>query len=196
MANKASKPKQPDHADLLTRRQLADRLGKHPMTVTKWEQDGLPVAVRGRRGRPSLYDPTAVSAWCQARDEAAKQQAPDLLVARARKELAQAIEAEQRVAIRAGKLIAIEDVDRIWSAQVAAVRAQLLAIPTALADRLHRVAALEGVVGIETVLVDAMHAALRELADGGARPSPPRRRRAKTSTPTRPVKRGRVKRSP
>ena len=168
---------------LVTRRELASRLSCDPRTVAKWLEEGLPVAKRGRGGRPSLYDEAAARAWLQAREEAA-QQTPDLLVSRARKELAQAIEAEQRVAIRAGKLIAIEEVDRVWSMQVAAVRAQLLALPTSLADRLHRVAALEGAAGVEQVLLDAVHHALRDLATGGAAlPAKPKRTRAAKRKP-------------
>ena len=40
---------------LVTRRELADLLTLQPMTVTKWEQLGMPIAKRGRKGRPSLY---------------------------------------------------------------------------------------------------------------------------------------------
>jgi hypothetical protein len=39
--------------ELVTRRELAARLGVHMQTVTKWEREGLPIAERGRRGRPS-----------------------------------------------------------------------------------------------------------------------------------------------
>lgn len=181
----ASKPRAP-----LTRRDLAALLGKHPMTITKWEQAGLPVATRGSRGRPSLYDESAVRVWLQRRDEAAQHQAPDLLASRARRELAQAVEAEQRVAIKAGRLIAIEDVDRIWSAQVAAVRTRLLAIPVSVADRLHRVATLEGATGVEAVLLEVVHNALHELASGVPPPTPTRRRRAKKGhRPTRRAER-------
>jgi hypothetical protein len=48
------------------------------------------------------------------REKNAQQNAPDFMASRSRKELAQALEAEQRVAMRAGRLIAVEDVDRTW----------------------------------------------------------------------------------
>lgn len=174
--------------DLVTRRELARRLKRDARTISKWQDEGLPVATRGRGGRPSLYDEATVRAWLLARDEAV-QQAPDLMVSRARKELAQAVEAEQRVAIRAHQLIAIEEVDRIWSAQVAAIRARLLAWPTALADRLHRVATLEGAAGVERVLQEIVYEALRELATTAAAVKPRRKRKP----PTKRVRGGAAK---
>lgn len=163
MAMTAKKQSSQPKRDLVTRRELARRLDCDARTISKWQDEGLPVATRGRGGRPSLYDEATVRAWLLARDEAV-QHAPDLMVSRARKELAQAIEAEQRVAIKAHQLIAIDEVDRIWSAQVTAIRARLLAWPTAHADRLHRVAALEGAAGVERALQEIVYDALRELA--------------------------------
>lgn len=169
-------------ASLVTRRVLAARIQHHEISITKWQREGLPVAHRGRKGKPSLYDETAVRAWLQAREDAAQTQAPDLIVSRSRKELAQAVEAEQRVAIKAHQLIAIDEVDRIWSAQVAAIRARLLAWPTAHADRLHRVAALEGAAGVERVLQEIVYDALRELAATTASVQTRRRRKPAKAT--------------
>lgn len=176
-----------DSLTLLTRLEVAYRLGVNPQTVTKWIEEGLPVAERGKGRRPSRYDESSVRRWVAAREKAVEGQrpsgrppsgdgdAPNLIASRARKELAQAIEAEQRVALRAGKLIPIEDVDKLWSGQVAAVRARLLSWPTALSDRIHRVAVIEGPAGVERVLLEATHDLLRELA-GGAIPAAPTRR--------------------
>ena len=172
---------------LFTRPDIAYRLGVSPQTIAKWTEEGLPVAVRGKGRRPSKYEESSVRRWVAAHkhdtDSSAHtdSQTPNLTVARARKELAQAVEAEQRVALRAGKLIPIEEVDKLWSHQVAAIRTRLLIWPTALADRIHRVAALEGPAGVERVLLAAAHDALRELA-GVAAPKPhkPRPRRKAT----------------
>jgi phage terminase Nu1 subunit (DNA packaging protein) len=150
---------------LVTSKQLATSLDCHPRSIAKWLDEGAPVAVRGRGGRPSLYDEEAFTTWVQAREEQA-QHSPDLLVSRARKEMAQALEAEQRVALKARTLIHVDDVERVWSAQVSAIRSRLLAMPTELADKLHRVATLDGVAGVETVLEAAVHDVLRELAGG------------------------------
>lgn len=156
------------HAGLVTRRVLADRLGVHPMTVVKWEQDGAPVAQRGARGRASLYDPAAVVAWKAARDKAATERPEghvDVAAERARKERAQAVLAEQTFAARARRLLPIDEVERVWAGEVAAVRSAILATYTTAADRLHRVAVTEGVAGVEAELRDLAYGLLRELAD-------------------------------
>jgi phage terminase Nu1 subunit (DNA packaging protein) len=154
---------------LVTRKELARILPCHPRSLSRWIEEGLPVAVRGRGGRASLFDPVASTAWVRAKEEAAKTAMPSFLEARTRQAVAQAVEAEQRVALRAGKLLPVEDVERVWSAEVAAVRARLLVIPTALADRVHRVATLEGAAGVERVLREEIYHALRELSVGKSR---------------------------
>lgn len=158
----------------LTRRELAERLEVHMQTVTKWERDGMPIAVRGAKGRASYYDEAEVRAWRQLRDESARGAggATDLQADRARKERAQAALAEQAYQIRMRDLLPREEVEQAWAAEVAAVRARLLALPTTLADRVHRAATTEGVSGVEQVLADAVRDALRELA-GEAGPVAP-----------------------
>ncbi len=95
---------------LVTRRELAVERGVHMMTITKWEHEGMPIAERGRRGKPSRYSIPAVRAWLDHREEAARiGTSLDLVQERARKEHAQAILAEQTVAIRAGELVPRED---------------------------------------------------------------------------------------
>ena len=163
---------------LVTRRQLAPLIGAHEITITKWQREGLPVAMRGRRGKAALYDVAKVRAWKQAREKAAQQRAPDFMASRSRKELAQAMEAEQRVATRAGLLIAVDDVRRIWSSEVASVRARMLAWPRAITVRVCRIATSEGEVGVERILRKAVEDVLSQLAGGGAKPATRRRRAA------------------
>ena len=83
--------------NLLTRTELAKQLDRNRQTITKWTAAGMPVAKRGSRGKPHLYRVSVVLAWLAARDEIAKSgQALDLTQQRARKELAQALLAEQK----------------------------------------------------------------------------------------------------
>lgn len=167
-------PSDDTDSDLCTRRELARRLVKHPQTITKWEREGLPIAERGRRGRPSRYSETGVRAWLQAREELAKAApgAVDFMASRARKELAQAALAEQTLQIRARTLLPLSEVERLWLAEVAAMRAVLLAAPTTYADRVCRAATLDGVAGVEREIRSVVHEALRELANPD-RPYPP-----------------------
>jgi phage terminase Nu1 subunit (DNA packaging protein) len=152
----------------ITRRELAELLGVHAMTVTKWERDGLPIAHLGRKGKPSRYRPADARAWLAAREEAAKTGGiADVARERARKERAQAVLSEQTYQARALDLLPRAEVEKAWSAEVAAVRAKLLALPQTLADRVFRAGTLEGLEGVERVLEDAVRDTLRELSDPG-----------------------------
>ena len=159
---------------LLTRRALAEALSVdrpqpiHMMTITKWEQHGMPVAERGRRGRPSLYRLLDVEAWLKQREESSKVVGGsifDVQKARAEKDVAQAKLAEQTFQMRAGELLPRVDVEKAWASEISAVRTMLLSWATTLADRLHRAATLEGVAGVEQMLEEEIHGVLRELAD-------------------------------
>lgn len=157
--------RKPASAGLLTRRELAAARGVHMQTVTKWEQDGMPVAERGRAGKPSRYRQRDVNAWLKAREKKADQSGMAFVAQeRARKERAQAVLAEQTFQMRAGTLIAADEVEKAWAAEVAAVRAKLLAWPSTVADQLFRAATLEGLPGVEHVLLVAVHDVLGELS--------------------------------
>lgn len=172
-------PRKRNPAGLLTRRALALQLTVHMMTVTKWEQEGLPVASRGRKGKPSLYDEAVVRAWLAARDErAASGEQLDLTQERARKEHWQALLTEQTHQVRARKLLDVDEVAKIWTAEVSAIRATLLAVPVTYADRVFRAATLEGVASVERLLKEIVYQALRGLAaPTRATPQRPRRRK-------------------
>lgn len=168
----SSTPDTSDDPTLLTRRQLAEVLRNgqgepvHMQTITKWEHEGLQPAVRGRRGRPSLYRESDVRAWVAARDAAASNLpgAKDLMAERARKERAQAVLAEQTFQARARVLLPAAEVERLWGAEIQAVRNAIIATYTTQADRLLRAATLEGVGGIEAELKAIAYELLRELA--------------------------------
>lgn len=148
-----------------TRRELAQRMGVVMQTVTKWEQDGLPIAERGRKGKPSLYRETECRAWISARDEAAQSGGLfDVSQERARRERAQAVLAEQMFQMRSQDLLPRVEVERVWEGEVVAVRAKLLQIPSTFADRVYQAALSEGVMGVERILVEAVNDVLRELA--------------------------------
>lgn len=152
--------------DLITRRVLAERLEKHPMSITKWEQQGMPIAARGRKGKPSLYRQSDVITWLSAREAAAKKSGiVDVAQERARKERAQAELAEQTHQTRSRQLLPAAEVEKVWNAEIQAVRAAILATYTTKADTLHRVATLDGVAGVEAELKRIAHELLRELSN-------------------------------
>jgi phage terminase Nu1 subunit (DNA packaging protein) len=135
-------------------------------SVTRWERDGMPIAQRGARGRPSRYDLAVVEAWRAAKEAAARTPgaAVSLELERARKERAQAALTEQTHQSRARELLPRDEVKRVMEQRAAAIRAKLLAWPTTLADRVHRAGTLDGLAGVECVLAEAVREALLELA--------------------------------
>lgn len=150
---------------LLTRRQLAKALDVHMMTVTKWERDGLPVAERGRKGKPSKYSEIKARTWLAARDTAAKASgATDVARERARKERAQAVLAEQLAASRGRVLLPADEVEKAVAARVAAARTLALSWKSALVPTLARAFTLDGEAGMETVFDDAVRRFLYELS--------------------------------
>lgn len=163
---------------LVTRRELAAKFDVFMGTITKWQEEGMPIAKRGSGGRPSLYSEPKVRAWHEHREKAAQNGGDvDLVRERARKERAQAILAEQTVAIRAKELVPSDEIEKVWLAHVTAVRAKLLAWPATLSDRLHRARIRDGAAGIEQVLKIAVDEALTELSAGT-----PRNKKAKKRT--------------
>ena len=152
--------------NLVPRRQLAARLAVHMQTITKWEREGMPIAERGRKGRPSLYREIEVRAWHKAREKAAQHGGRlDMIQERARKEKWQGLLAEQQYLLREQELLPREEIEKVWAAEVSAVRAALLSWSTTLADKVHRVSTLEGLPGVERVLQDAVRDVLREFSD-------------------------------
>lgn len=163
-------PAPADGGGLYTRFDLAPRLktpahpnGVHPQTIVKWEKEGCPVARRGRRGIPSLYSEADVRAWLQAREASAPGGATDLIRERANKERWQGQLAEQQFLVRQKQLLPAADVERAWSAIVAACRAVILNSYSAGADRVFRAASTEGLAGVEREMKAIAFGALREL---------------------------------
>jgi phage terminase Nu1 subunit (DNA packaging protein) len=151
----------------VTRFQVAAVLGVHHSTVAKLEHDGLPVAERGKAGRPSKYALPAVVPWYIARElERVHTQAGrlDLDDERARLARMQAKRAELDVRQREGELIAVAEVATVWADLLGAVRSRLLALPSGSAMALASAARDGGPRAVEAGLRDRITGALRDLA--------------------------------
>lgn len=169
---------------LITRRELAQNLHVVMGTVTKWEQAGMPVEEPGRKGKPSLYSEPAVRKWLSDREKAAaKNGVVDVARERARKEKAQAILAEQTIAMRAGDLLRRLEAEKAWAAEVMAIRAKFMAWPATVGDRLARSAILKGADAFKLALKEEIHGLLAELA---TRPWLEKQTRAKKTRAKKP----------
>ena len=111
---------------LLTRFELAEALAIHRQTVVKWVAGGMPIAVRGGRGRTHLYRESEVLQWLESRDAENAETVVDLTAARTRKELALADVSELKAGEMRGDLLSREEVETAWRAENSAVRAMLL----------------------------------------------------------------------
>lgn len=153
---------------LLVRRELAKALGCDQRTVAKFQDEGMPVAVRGRGGRPSKFNAAACVAWKTKRDTSSSDTgAPAFMVARTRKELAQALEAEQRIATKGKYLVDAREVEARIADDISKARTKLLGLPRkarALLPHLTQADVL--------ALDDLVRQALEELAGPARAPTP------------------------
>jgi phage terminase Nu1 subunit (DNA packaging protein) len=145
-------------------------LGIDVKTLDAWVEQGLPVAVRAGRGRESQYDVRTVIGWVRARDAdhferhlAAATQESAAEQARRRRLAALAKTAEFDLAVKRGRYLPVSDIVRTWTNICAAIRARVLAIPRAVAERVV-VEARTGPAAVDALLTAEVRDALRELA--------------------------------
>jgi len=149
---------------LATRRELAEAFGVHMMTITKWERDGLPIAERGRKGKPSRYRLAECMQWYISRevqsqggaDEKLSPANEKALLDRKRRE-----ELELKIMVRRGELVEAQEAARDFAECAAAVKARLRRIPDAVADRLVK---LTDPHAVQALLLAEVDEALTELS--------------------------------
>jgi phage terminase Nu1 subunit (DNA packaging protein) len=144
---------------LLTRHELAAQFAVTPMTITRWQADGMPVARKRPRGQATLFDPVAVEKW-RAEVEAQKQAGPvvegdalSLEVERAKYTRRQREKVELELAVRRGDLVLRDQVVREGLAFVKGWTAKVRSLP--------RRARLAGIIAADQV--QAMEALCRDL---------------------------------
>jgi phage terminase Nu1 subunit (DNA packaging protein) len=144
---------------------LAVLFGVNPGTIHRWATlDGLPVAQGGGAGKQAKYLPSACVAWRLAVIEAKAGPAGAFspAVERARRDHHQALLAEQLHKKRAGTMLEVEDIRRVWGSIVLAVKSRLLRMPTSLAAAC---AAPAEPAEIERLLGAEVRLALTELSN-------------------------------
>jgi phage terminase Nu1 subunit (DNA packaging protein) len=150
---------------LLTRPELAKEHGVHPGTITRWERDGMPVAKRAARGRPTLFDKAEVAGWKTAVDQVAESgQARSLEQERAVLAHVQGERIMLQNAVRKGEVLEVAAVSAIVTEMFTAVKTNLLALPSAVAEELVSLAQAGGVRAVEHRLREAVTAALKQLS--------------------------------
>jgi phage terminase Nu1 subunit (DNA packaging protein) len=126
----------------LTRTELAAVYGVHPLTITSWQEAGMPVHQRGARGRASVYSLPDVNAWWLTRELGARAaghgnghgplspQAEKAALDRARRQ-----ELEHRLAKLKGATMPVREHEQQLIALVVQARTAFLALHSKLAHR-------------------------------------------------------------
>lgn len=121
----------------VTKPELAEILGITTQAVDQMMRRGCPMVRHGGRGHGgTLFDTAAVIAWREERAATmAKGPVVDLEEAKVRKAVADAEDAELKVAERRGELVSIDDVADLVEREYASVRSRLESIPDKVAPR-------------------------------------------------------------
>ena len=154
--------------DTLTRREAAKLVGVHQDTLSRLLNGVLAPAVLARSGRGGALrlSRPAIEVYVAVQRES---RPLDPQQERARRDRAQALIGEQTYAARARELLPADEVARVWSAHIQAVRTKLLSWPATLTDQLHRASrGAGGPAAIERVLVVAIREVLIELSQSKA----------------------------
>lgn len=157
---------------VVNKRELAHFFGVSPQAVDGWLTRGCPVLKKGGPLVGYQFDTAAVAEWRadQRAAEMVGDRRPDNPDdAENRKLSADASLAELKLFRESGQLVAIEDVERVWTKQIAACRQKLLGIPTKLAPM---VFAAESIEETRSMLEQELHEALNELGDSDADDAP------------------------
>lgn len=172
MPGKPGSPVERRALSLVTRPQLAEALGVHADRVSHWEaHDGLPVEIRLGPGRPSKYDLAKVFAWRLARELARVRGGSggaglfDLDTERAGLANVQKRRAELAVQCLTGEVAPVAEMAAVVVELFGAVKAGLLAVPSALAEELVAIATAGGARAVEHRLRDAVTGVLKELSN-------------------------------
>lgn len=137
--------------------QIAEVFGVAPKTIVEWQEQGFPVAKRGKRGVPSEYETEVCIAWHVQRelDKVGAEAVRDRLTR------LQADEVEMRVLERQGKLIPVEQIEPAWTAMVTSARSYLRSEPDRLA---HLLDSMDGPDAKRDLLAETFDEFLRKLS--------------------------------
>ena len=142
---------------IIGQEQVAEAFGVAPKTIVEWQEQGFPVAVRGRPGVPSEYDLPACIDWLVRREVTKVQgESPRDRVLRLQGDSLELELAQQR-----GKLVDVDSVEPSIQAAVVAARELLLR------ERRRLVLLLEGATSErrDELLAEVHEAFLRRLAN-------------------------------
>lgn len=117
---------------IIGQEQVADLFGVAPKTIVEWQEQGMPIALRGGPGVPSEYESADCVRWYADREVRKVQvEQPRDRLARVQ---ADAIEMDN--AVKRGTLIHVDQIEPKWRAVIVAFRERLLDLRRTLAPQL------------------------------------------------------------
>ncbi|WP_018952488.1 terminase small subunit [Thioalkalivibrio sulfidiphilus] len=143
---------------IVNKKQLSDILGVSERTLTDWQREGLPMVLNAGRGGSNQYDTAQVIEWQIQRALAGEKRE----TARERRDRLEGDLLEIKLAKDAGNLVAVADIEPVWSGAILAARAEF----RAWADRLR--AEIDSRYGLETdaeIYAAAVDATLSKLSE-------------------------------
>ena len=117
----------------LNKAQLAEALGVSVQAVDGWIRRGVPVMERGAKGVPWQFRLADVVEWLNERNSG---DSADLAKERALLAREQRLKTNLERRRLEGELVAVDEVESVWSDMVLSMRAKLLGLPTRLAPQL------------------------------------------------------------
>ncbi len=143
---------------LMNKQEIIEALDVSISSLNNYIQMGMPVAERGKQGKPSLYDLEDCRAWL---NENIKAGSEDMSAAKLRKLQAEASLAELELQRERSELVEIEEVAEQVADAFSRVRSKLLTIPTKTSGLVY---ALQTQREVQAVLDEAIREVLLELS--------------------------------
>jgi hypothetical protein len=136
---------------------IAEMFGVAPKTIVEWQEQGLPIALRGGPGVPSEYESEACIGWFVQREVGKVQvETPRDRLARLQSE-----EIELRLQEKRGVLVQADMVEPMWTGMVTAARSYLRAEVNRVAQLLQHT---DGVEAKRDLLTETFDAFLTKLS--------------------------------
>lgn len=142
---------------IVNKRDLALIVGVSERTLTEYQREGLPMQVDGTRGESNAYDTEQVIRWLIMREVSR----PGNETQRDRLARLQGDKVEMEIAVAAGQLVPVTDIEPTWLAMVASAKSYLRAEPDRLAQLLD---VTDGVDAKRDLLLDTFDDFLRKLS--------------------------------
>jgi phage terminase Nu1 subunit (DNA packaging protein) len=144
---------------IVSKKQAAQFFRVSVQALDGWFNKGAPIAEKDSAGRIKALDLSELVAW---RDQQRHGDGSSLEAERTRLTSAQANKTELEVQVLQGTLLPAQDVERVWGGMIAAARAKLLNMPSAIAPQVRMTASDAEASGLlRARVVDA----LAELRD-------------------------------